>query len=51
MSETQDVAEWRERQRTYEELERQRSFADAADLRYENWGRDSDAAYLDWSSR
>lgn len=46
-----ELAEYRERQRTYEELERQRRIAEAADLRYDNWGRDSDAAYEEWASR
>jgi hypothetical protein len=46
-----DLAEARERKRLYEELERQQRIAEAADLRYDNWGRDSDAAYEEWASR
>jgi hypothetical protein len=46
-----EIDDYRERKRQYEELERQRRYAEAADARYENWGRDSDAAYEEWASR
>lgn len=39
----------RERERVYRELERQHRIAEAADLRYDNWGRDSDARYEEWA--
>ena len=46
-----EVMEWREREREYEELKRRDRYAELADRRYENLGRDSDAAYEDWCSR
>jgi hypothetical protein len=48
--EDREAEEWRERERQYAELERQRRYAELADQHYENFGRDSDAAYNDWAS-
>lgn len=45
-----ELVEYRQRQEHYRELERQRRYAEASDLRYDNWGRDSDAAYNEWAS-
>jgi len=46
-----EIEEYRQRQEVYRELERQDRHAESSDLRYENWGRDSDAAYEEWVSR
>jgi len=47
--EERELQEYRRRQEEYVRLERERRYAELADRRYDNWGRDSDAAYEEWA--
>lgn len=49
--EEKELEAYRERQEQYRRMEREGRHAEAADARYDNWGRDSDAAYDDWAGR
>jgi len=47
----EEIEAWRERERLYEDLRRRGRWAEAGDLKADNWGRDGAAAYEDWCNR